>query len=323
MYKIQVGISACLLGQQVRFDGGHKRSSFCEQDLGAHFDYHPVCPEMAIGLGSPRAAIRLVRRQGEIRAEASNGSFDVTDKLIAFSEQKARQLDFISGYILCAKSPSCGMERVRIYAATADGGRNAGNIGSSAKEGVGLFAQALMAANPQLPVEEDGRLCDPLLRENFVLRVFAYHDWQQLCARGLTAAALIEFHSRYKYLVLSHATTHYRALGRLLAHVGKANLQEVAQRYIQGLMTALSVRATRRNHTNVLMHLQGYFKRVLTPEQKQELSDTIDKYRIGIFPLLVPLTLIRHYLREYPNSYLAGQVYLNPHPDTLKLRYGL
>ncbi len=319
MYKIQVGISACLLGQQVRFDGGHKRSSFCEQDLGAHFDYHPVCPEMAIGLGSPRAAIRLVRRQGEIRAEASNGSFDVTDKLIAFSEQKARQLDFISGYILCAKSPSCGMERVRIYAATADGGNN----GGSAKEGVGLFAQALMAANPLLPVEEDGRLCDPELRENFVLRVFAYHDWQQLCARGLTAAALIEFHSRYKYLVLSHATTHYRALGRLLAHVGKANLQEVAQRYIQGLMTALSVRATRRNHTNVLMHLQGYFKRVLTPEQKQELSDTIDKYRIGIFPLLVPLTLIRHYLREYPNSYLAGQVYLNPHPDTLKLRYGL
>ena len=163
-------------------------------------------------------------------------------------------------------------------------------------------------------------MCDPELRENFVLRVFAYHDWQQLCARGLTAAALIEFHSRYKYLVLSHATTHYRALGRLLAHVGKANLQEVAQRYIQGLMTALSVRATRRNHTNVLMHLQGYFKRVLTPEQKQELSDTIDKYRTGIFPLLVPLTLIRHYLREYPNRYLAEQVYLNPHPLELKLR---
>lgn len=319
MYKIQVGISACLLGQQVRFDGGHKRSSFCEQDLGAHFDYHPVCPEMAIGLGSPRAAIRLVRRQGEIRAEASNGSFDVTEQLIAFSEQKVRQLGFISGYILCAKSPSCGMERVRVYAGTEDGG----NSGGSAKEGVGLFARALMAANPLLPVEEDGRLCDPLLRENFVLRVFAYHDWQQLCARGLTAAALMAFHSRYKYLVLSHATTHYRALGRLLAQVGKANLNEVAQRYIQGLMTALRVLATRRNHTNVLMHLQGYFKRVLTPAQKQELTDTIDKYRTGILPLLVPLTLIRHYLREYPNPYLAGQVYLNPHPDTLKLRYGL
>jgi uncharacterized protein YbgA (DUF1722 family)/uncharacterized protein YbbK (DUF523 family) len=314
MYKIKVGISACLLGQEVRFDGGHKRSSFCERDLGAHFDYHPVCPEMAIGLGSPRAAIRLVKRNGEIRAEASNGSFDVTEKLIAFSEQKARQLDFISGYILCAKSPSCGMERVKLYGANNEG---------SAKEGIGLFAKALMEANPQLPVEEDGRLCDPILRENFVLRVFAYHDWQQLCAQGITAAALIRFHSRYKYLVLSHATTHYRALGRLLGHLSKANLQEVADSYIKGLMTALTLRANRRSHTNVLMHLQGYFKRVLTLAQKQELADTIDKYRTGIFPLLVPLTLIRHYLREYPNPYLEQQVYLNPHPDTLKLRYGL
>ncbi|WP_411166785.1 hypothetical protein Aeroheme_00951 [Aeromonas sp. DSM 116730] len=314
MYKIKVGISACLLGQEVRFDGGHKRSSFCERDLGAHFEYHPVCPEMAIGLGAPRAAIRLVKRHGEVRAEASNGSFDVTDKLIAFSEQKARQLDFLSGYILCAKSPSCGMERVRIYGANNEG---------SAKEGIGLFAKALMEANPLLPVEEDGRLCDPILRENFVLRVFAYNDWQQLCASGITAAALIRFHSRYKYLVLSHATTHYRTLGKLLGNLGKANLQEVADSYIKGLMAALTLRANRRSHTNVLMHLQGYFKRVLTPAQKQELADTIDKYRTGIFPLLVPLTLIRHYLREYPNTYLAEQVYLNPHPDTLKLRYGL
>lgn len=314
MYKIKVGISACLLGQEVRFDGGHKRSSFCERDLGAHFEYHPVCPEMAIGLGAPRAAIRLVKRHGEVRAEASNGSFDVTDKLIAFSEQKASQLDFLSGYILCAKSPSCGMERVRIYGANNEG---------SAKEGIGLFAKALMEANPLLPVEEDGRLCDPILRENFVLRVFAYHDWQQLCASGITAAALIRFHSRYKYLVLSHATTHYRTLGKLLGNLGKANLQEVADSYIKGLMAALTLRANRRSHTNVLMHLQGYFKRVLTPAQKQELADTIDKYRTGIFPLLVPLTLIRHYLREYPNAYLSEQVYLNPHPDTLKLRYGL
>ena len=314
MYKIKVGISACLLGQEVRFDGGHKRSSFCERELGAHFEYHPVCPEMAIGLGAPRAAIRLVKRHGEIRAEASNGSFDVTERLIAFSEQKASQLDFISGYILCAKSPSCGMERVRIYGANNEG---------SAKEGIGLFAKELMEANPLLPVEEDGRLCDPILRENFVLRVFAYHDWQQLCASGITAAALIRYHSRYKYLVLSHATTHYRTLGKLLGNLGKANLQEVADSYIKGLMAALTLRANRRSHTNVLMHLQGYFKRVLTPAQKQELADTIDKYRTGIFPLLVPLTLIRHYLREYPNAYLSEQVYLNPHPETLKLRYGL
>lgn len=314
MYKIRVGISACLLGQAVRFDGGHKRSHFCVQELGAHFDYHPLCPEMAIGLGAPRAAIRLVKRHGEIRAEASNGSFDVTDQLIAFSEQQARRLDFISGYILCAKSPSCGMERVRIYGANNEG---------SAKEGVGLFARALMAANPLLPVEEEGRLGDPVLRENFVLRVFAYHDWQQLCAHGITASALIGFHSRYKYLVLSHATSHYRALGRLLADLGREPLETIAGRYIQGLMAALTIRANRRGHTNVLMHLQGYFKRVLTPSQKQELTELIDKYRIGTVPLLVPLTLLRHHLREHPNPYLAAQVYLDPHPETLRLRYGL
>lgn len=314
MYKVRVGISACLLGQAVRFDGGHKRSHFCVQELGAHFDYHPLCPEMAIGLGAPRAAIRLVKRHGEIRAEASNGSFDVTDQLIAFSEQQARRLDFISGYILCAKSPSCGMERVRIYGANNEG---------SAKEGVGLFARALMAANPLLPVEEEGRLGDPVLRENFVLRVFAYHDWQQLCAHGITASALIGFHSRYKYLVLSHATSHYRALGRLLADLGREPLETIAGRYIQGLMAALTIRANRRGHTNVLMHLQGYFKRVLTPSQKQELTELIDKYRIGTVPLLVPLTLLRHHLREHPNPYLAAQVYLDPHPETLRLRYGL
>lgn len=319
MYKIKVGISACLLGQAVRFDGGHKQSRFCVNELGAHFDYHPVCPEMAIGLGAPRAAIRLIRREGQLRAETRDGSLDVTERLIAYGEQQASRLDFLSGYILCAKSPSCGMERVRVYAAN---GKAPGGEGG-AKEGIGLFARALMAANPLLPVEEDGRLGDPVLRENFVLRVFAYHDWQQLCARGISAAGLIGFHARYKYLVLSHACSHYRALGKLLGDLGKANLQEVAERYIQGLMTALCLRANRRGHTNVLMHLQGYFKRVLTPSQKRELTETIDKYRTGIFPLLMPLTLLRHHLREHPNPYLTQQVYLNPYPETLKLRYGL
>lgn len=319
MYKIRVGISACLLGQKVRFDGGHKRSSFCERELGAHFDYYPVCPEMAIGLGAPRPAIRLVKRQGELRAEASNGSFDVTENLIAFSERQAHQLDFLSGYILCAKSPSCGMERVRVYGAS---GKEGGGEGG-AKEGVGLFARALMAANPLLPVEEDGRLCDPLLRENFVLRVFAYHDWQQMLARGLTAASLIGFHSRYKYLVLSHATVQYRALGRLLADLGRQPLATIADRYIEGLMSTLRLIANRRGHTNVLMHLQGYFKRLLSASQKQELTEIIELYRRGTVPLLVPLTLLRHHLREYPNPYLAQQVYLNPHPETLRLRYGL
>ncbi|MEW7864797.1 YbgA family protein [Aeromonas diversa] len=312
MYKIKVGISACLLGAQVRYDGGHKRSPFCERELAQHFEFHPVCPEMAIGLGAPRPTIRLVRRDGDIRAEASNGAFDVTERLIAFSEQKVRELDFLSGYILCAKSPSCGMERVKVY-----GGEGA------AKEGVGLFARALMEAHPLLPVEEEGRLNDPILRENFVLRVFAYHDWQQLAHQGLSAARLIAFHSRYKYLVLSHAPDIYRRLGSLLGRVGERPLDEVADTYIAGLMEALTRRANRKGHSNVLQHLQGYFKRHLSSPQRQELAEVIHKYRVGLLPLLVPLTLIRHYLREFPNPYLASQVYLQPHPESLKLRYSL
>ncbi|KUE80163.1 hypothetical protein ATO46_03180 [Aeromonas schubertii] len=312
MYKINVGISACLLGAEVRYDGGHKRSPFCERELAQHFDFHPLCPEMAIGLGAPRPTIRLVRRDGTIRAEASNGSFDVTERLIAFSEQKVRELDFLSGYILCAKSPSCGMERVKVY-----GGEGA------AKEGVGLFAQALMKAHPLLPVEEEGRLNDPILRENFVLRVFAYHDWQRLARQELSAARLIAFHSRYKYLVLSHAPDAYRRLGSLLGRLDERPLDEVADTYIAGLMAALTRRANRKGHSNVLQHLQGYFKRHLSSPQRQELAEVIHKYRVGLLPLLVPMTLIRHYLREFPNPYLASQVYLQPHPESLKLRYSL
>ncbi|MGL5949322.1 MAG: YbgA family protein [Aeromonas sp.] len=316
--KITVGISACLLGHQVRFDGGHKRSTYCERELGQVFDYQSICPEMAIGLGTPRPTIRLVKRGEVIHAEASNGSFDVTDKLIAFSQTQTQQLGHLSGYILCAKSPSCGMERVKLYTAGQDG-----QVGGGNKEAVGLYAQALMAANPLLPVEEDGRLCDPLLRENFVMRVFAYRDWQKLQASPVTASALIAFHSRYKYLLMAQSPSHYRSLGKLLANAGKVELAPLCRHYGQQFMQALGKHANRRSHTNVLLHVQGYFKQQLNYDQKQELRECIEQYRLGLMPLLAPLTLIRHYLRQYPHSYLSQQVYLSPHPACLKLRYGL
>lgn len=312
MYKIRVGISACLLGQTVRFDGGHKRSPFCAETLARYFDYLPVCPEMAIGLGSPRPALRLVRQDDGIRMQASNGQFDVTDQMIAYSRQQVSEMNGISGYILCAKSPSCGMERVRIYSAQ-----------GSAKEGTGLFAHALMTALPLLPVEEEGRLNDPVLRENFVTRVFAYHDWQQLQAQGLTAARLIAFHARYKYLVMAHRPTAYRALGRLLGTLKGQALPAVADLYISQLMQALRQPSNRKGHTNVLQHLQGYFKRQLSMPQREELTTVIRHYRSGELPLLAPITLLRHYLREFPNDYLANQVYLAPHPAELGLRYSL
>lgn len=308
--RIQIGISACLLGEQVRFDGGHKNSAYCQQELKPHFDFVPVCPEMAIGMGAPRKSIRQVRIEGEIRVRSADGSIDVTEQLQSFCNEKADGLGFLSGYLFCAKSPTCGMERVPVYKADGSGGF---------KEGVGVFAAALMKRFPHLPVEEEGRLHDLVIRENFFTRVYAYHDWHCMRLKGLTRKALTDFHARYKYLLLSHSPAIYRTLGPLLA--GDGELEAVADAYFDGFMTALKHKASRRNHTSALQHIQGYFKKFLSGSQKAELSDAILAYRQGVQPLLVPITLIRHYLREHPNDYIAAQVYLNPHPDSLRLRY--
>ncbi|GAA3534249.1 DUF523 and DUF1722 domain-containing protein [Zobellella aerophila] len=310
--KVQIGISGCLLGQGVRFDGGHKRSDFCTGELARLVDFVPVCPEMAIGLGSPRPSIRLVQRDADILAITSRGR-DVSEPLRDYGRQQAGQLGHLSGYILCAKSPSCGMERVRVYHASG---------GGSEKSGVGVYAAELMRGQPLLPVEEDGRLNDPLIRENFITRVYAYHDWQSLVRQGITPASLIAFHSRYKYLLLAHHRSGYQQLGQLLADLS-AEPEQKAEHYIAGLMAALAHRANRNNHTNVLQHLQGYFKRQLNSRQRQELAHTIHQYQDGLLPLLAPITLLRHYLAEHPNEYLQRQVYLNPHPETLRLRYGI
>ncbi|MCL2917427.1 YbgA family protein [Shewanella litorisediminis] len=308
--RIQIGISACLLGEKVRFDGGHKNSAYCQQELKPHFDFVPVCPEMAIGMGAPRKSIRQVRIDGEIRVRSADGSLDVTEPLQAFCDQKADGLGFLSGYLFCAKSPTCGMERVPVYKADGSGGF---------KEGVGVFAAALMKRFPHLPVEEEGRLHDLVIRENFFTRVYAYHDWHCMRLKGLSRKALTDFHARYKYLLLSHSPAIYRTLGPLLA--GEGELEAVAEAYFNGFMSALEQKASRRNHTSALQHIQGYFKKFLSGSQKAELSDAILAYRQGVQPLLVPITLIRHYLREHPNDYIASQVYLNPHPDSLRLRY--
>ena len=317
MYKfdpkvIRVGISGCLTGQQVRFDGGHKRSDFCTEQLASFVEFVPLCPEVAIGLGTPRPSIRLINQGGEILAHTAKGE-DVTVALREYGQKMATQFDGLSGYILCAKSPSCGMERVRVYHESGKG---------NAKEGTGIYATELMRAQPLLPLEEDGRLNDAALRENFVTRVFALHDWQCLRHEGITAARLIAFHSRYKYLLMAHHRDSYQALGKLLSDLS-VDLEHKANAYIEGMMQALSNNVSRKNHTNVLQHLQGYFKQDLSPRQRQELARTIHQYREGILPLLAPITLLRHYLEEHPNDYLRQQVYLNPHPEALRLRYGI
>ncbi|MCE2573139.1 YbgA family protein [Motilimonas eburnea] len=309
--KIKIGISSCLLGQEVRFDGGHKQSKYCRYDLSQYFDFQPICPEMAIGMGAPRKTIRLVNQLGDIRVKASDDSFDVTDKLREFSSKKSAQLVGITGYIFCAKSPTCGMERVNLYK---DGTKDA------VREGVGVFAAQVMADHPLIPVEEEGRLNDPVLRENFITRVFAYHDWQTLRAQGATRDALYKFHARYKYLLMAHDVNLYYKLGPLLAQA-KGDVETIADQYIELFMQVLKGHPTRKSHANTLSHIQGYLKRSLRSEERQQLAKTIDKYRQGLIPLLAAMTLIKHYLTLYPDAYIEQQIYLNPHPEELKLRY--
>ena len=310
--RLKVGISACLLGDEVRFDGGHKRSPFCENELAKHVEFVKFCPEVGIGLPVPRPTIRLEFHDQQIRAVIPKTGEDVTDSLKSFADRVQPKLKDLSGYVLCAKSPSCGMERVKLYDP---------KTGSARKEAMGLFAERLHELEPALPLEEDGRLNDPHLRENFILRVFLYGRWKSL-PHPLSKSALLKFHTQSKLILMAHNQAEYRALGREIG-AAKSIDEGFCQRYILQVMNALSKPASRRNHTNVLQHIQGYFKQHLDKEQKHELSQLILDYHDGTLPLMAPLTLIRHYLREFPNEYLAEQWYVTPYPEDLKLRYGL
>lgn len=309
---VVIGISACLVGEKVRFDASNKPSNFCMNELGQHVTFKAFCPEVAIGLPIPRPTIRLIKKEDVIRVARPDGSGDVTDALAEYGKKVAKVAQSFSGYIFCAKSPSCGMERVKVYS----------EEGNSLKsDGVGAFAKEIMKANPLLPCEENGRLNDPIIRENFVARVYAYRQWQALVDSGLTKHKLMTFHSRYKYTVMSHDLIAYKDLGRLLARAD-LTLNDLAEQYISGLMSALTIKATRKKHANTLSHIQGYFSKHLSKLERSELCEQIESYRKGLVPLMVPLTLIRHYLMVHPKEYLAEQFYLNPYPDELRLRYG-
>lgn len=313
--SLKIGISACLTGEKVRFDSGHKRSNFCMDELAKHVQYVPFCPEVAIGLPIPRPTIRQVRKDDVITVCRPDGSGEVGNDLKNYGQQVAQnQGQHLDGFIFCAKSPSCGMERVKVF--------NEAGTGNTS-EGVGFFSAEIMKANPLLPCEENGRLNDMHLRENFVMRVYVYHSWRKLRESGLSAHRLTTFHSLHKYLLMSHNYQAYRDLGRLLGSIEGDDIEAIADEYILGLMNALKKPASRKAHTNTLMHLQGYFKQHLGKEEKQELRAAIEDYRQGLVPLYVPLTLLRHHLTVHPNPYLAQQVYFNPHPNDLKLRYGI
>ena len=309
--QVRLGVSACLLGAKVRFDGGHKRNRFLIEGLGSHFEFVPFCPEVAIGMGTPRPSIRLV---GDVEAPRALGSrddgLDVTDALQAYSANRARRLEGLSGFIFKKDSPSCGMARVKVYS----------DKGMPQRDGVGIFARAVQQANPLLPVEEEGRLNDSTLRENFVSRVFVYARWQALCQQGVSKKGLLDFHTRHKLLLMAHSPLAYRELGRLLAQLDNATLDGLADRYIERVMQVLKAPASRKRHVNVLQHVMGYLRKHVDATNRADLVDVIDDYRRGMVPLVVPVTLLQHHFRSNPHPWISRQVYMNPHPRELMLR---
>jgi uncharacterized protein YbgA (DUF1722 family)/uncharacterized protein YbbK (DUF523 family) len=310
--KIKVGISSCLLGEAVRYDGSHKHLRLATDSLSRYFEFVPECPEMGIGMGVPRKPIRLVGNVDNPRAVAVNDeSQDFTQALTAFGHSKADEHDDLSGYIFMKNSPSCGVFRVKVYQ---DNGY------PSQLPGRGLYAQAFIDKHPLLPVEESGRLCDPILRENFITRVFAYANWQALQKEGLTAKRILDFHARYKYCLMAHSPKKYAELGRMLADAGNHDPEALGARYFAELMATLCKLASRKTHTNVMMHLQGYLKKKISSREKAELGKIIEQYRTAQVPLIVPMTLLKHHFNNHPDPYINRQAYLQPYPDDLSLR---
>jgi len=312
MEKIRIGVSACLLGQNVRYDGGHQRDRYITDTLGRWFEWVPVCPEVEYGLPIPREAMRLVGDPETPRLVTIRTRIDHTDEMLSWADKRLEALaaEDLCGFIFKSRSPSSGMAAVKVYPET----------GMAVKKGVGIFAGAFMRRFPLLPVEEDGRLNDPVLRENFIERIFVYRRWRELERRSGGMKDLVAFHAEHKLLILSHSPKHLTILGRLVANPNRMKLAALRDEYFQNLMEGLRLTATVRKQTNVLEHMAGYFKKKLTPDEKKELGEVIGNYHQGLLPLIVPVTLIAHYVRLYGEPYLQKQIYLHPHPIELMLR---
>ena len=312
MEKIKLGISTCLLGENVRFDGGHKLDRYLTDTLGQFVEYVPVCPEMECGFGVPRESFRLVGDPENPRLVTTRTNQDHTERMAEWAKRRVGELEKedLCGYIFKGGSPSSGMERVKVY------DRN----GVPSKVGVGLFARIFMNHFTLLPVEEEGRLHDPRLREKFIERIFALKRWRDGLKEKQSLKALIAFHTRNKLLLLAHSPQHHRQMGKLVAAGKELPLRELYARYQDIFLDALRLKTTNKKHTNVLMHMLGYFKEQLSAVEKQEMLELIEQYRLESLPLVVPMTMMSHYVRKYDETYLKEQTYLQPHPAELHLR---
>ena len=312
---IRVGVSSCLLGQKVRFDGQHKRDRFLVDELGPFVEWVPVCPEVEAGFGIPRDTLRLVASSDGPRMMVQKTGEDVSTRMNRYSARRVAALGKLDlcGYVLKSRSPSCGMERMKVYPSNTPG-----VMGKP--EGVGLFAAALMATYPNLPVEEEGRLGDPTLRENFIERLFAYRRLRDLWRSRWMLGSLVTFHTAVKMSLLTHSTDGYRALGKLVADGKSLPREDLGAQYEAGFMATLKKPATRGRHANVLTHMLGHLKKTLNDDDKRELLTAIEDHQRGLVPLIVPITLLRHHARRLNVGYLLGQTYLDPHPKELMLR---
>lgn len=312
MEKVRLGISTCLSGEPVRYDGGHKLDRFLTGTLGQYVEYVPVCPEVECGLPVPRESMHLEGNPEAPRLVTSRTRQDMTDRMIQWARKRVVELEKenLRGFIFKSNSPSSGMEHVKVYH----------EKGIPVKKGVGMFARIFMEHFPLLPVEDEGRLNDPKLRENFIERIFTLKRWRETLAQKGGRGSIVEFHTMHKLLILSHSPVHYQSMGQLVAKAKEFSLKELQQKYQALLMEALLLKTTPKKNSNVLLHMMGYFKVRLSSDEKKELLEVIDHYGQGYIPLVVPVTLINHYVRKYDQPYLKGQAYLNPHPIELQLR---
>jgi len=313
--SLRLGVSACLLGRSVRYDGGHKRDAYIVDTLGRHVTFVPVCPEVEAGFGVPREPMRLMGKPEAPCLVTTKTRVELTERMRAFAARRVEELadENLAGYLFKSKSPSCGFSRTKVYT----------EQGMAVPRGVGLFARAFMDRFPLVPVEDEGRLHDPGLREAFIEKLFTLARFREALAgdgAGGLLARLIGFTADHKLLLMAHSPELARQIGRLTAGAKERPVEAVLAAYEALLMHALDRPATPAKHVNVLQHIMGYFKKVLTADAKAELLEAIAAYRQGSLPRLVPVTLLLHYARHYNVAYLRGQVYLHPRPLELTLR---
>lgn len=311
--RIRLGISSCLLGKEVRYNGGHARDMFVLETFAPYVDFIDVCPEVECGMPVPREAIRLVGDSDRPRLLGHKSQTDFSPQMQTWTATRLAELarEELCGYIFKSKSPSCARYRLKVYPE---------NGGQPSPSGVGMFTREFIREFPLLPVEEEGRLHDPQLREHFIERIFILRRWRELRRQSPARGPLVDFHTRHKMIFLSHSQVGYRRLGKVVGNLGSLSPASAYTEYEQEMTRVLEYKSSPAKHVNVLMHMLGYFKKDLSPAEKQEMLNLIDQFKRQLIPLIVPITLFKHYIGKYEQPYLAEQLYLNPHPLELKLR---